>query len=157
MATSEESVYADPERNNSYVLYGLAAGVVAGLVFGLLIQFRLERMTAIGAMYTLGDPSLSAGWIAHVFHSALFGGLFGLLLDREPFRSVSRRPLRNAALGVGFGALLWAVNIVFLWPLWLNGVGLPNAPAAPFLGVMPLVGHVIWGGLTGAVFAVIAE
>ncbi|WP_323191191.1 hypothetical protein [Halostella sp. PRR32] len=141
-----------PERNNSYVLYGAITGVIAGLVFGLLIQFRLERMTAIGAMYTLGEPSLSAGWVAHVFHSALFGGLFGLVIDREPLRSWGRNPLTNAGQGLAFGVLLWGINIVFLWPLWLNSVGVPNAPELPFLGVMPLLGHVIYGGLTGLLF-----
>jgi hypothetical protein len=152
MATTEQTM-AKPERNNSYVLYGAIAGVLAGLLFGLLIQFRLQRMTAIGAMYTLGQPSLSIGWIAHVVHSALFGGVFGLVVDREPLRSLSRNPLKNAGLGVAFGVLLWGINIVFLWPLWLNGVGLPNAPELPFLGVMPLVGHVIYGGLTGLLFS----
>jgi len=152
MATAGETKLKT-ERNNSYVLYGALAGVVAGLAFGLLIQFRLERMTAIGAMYTLGDPSLSVGWVAHVAHSAMFGALFGLVVDREPLRTVVRNPLKSAGVGVAFGVTLWAVNIVFLWPLWLNGVGLPGAPEVPFLGVMPLVGHVVYGGLAGAIFS----
>ncbi|WP_135821910.1 hypothetical protein [Halostella litorea] len=152
MATTDE-VGLRTERSNAYVLYGALAGVVAGLAFGLLIQFRLQRMTAIGAMYTLGEPSLSVGWVAHVVHSALFGALLGLVVDREPLRTAVRNPLKGAGAGVAYGLALWAVNIVFLWPLWLNGVGLSGAPEVPFLGVMPLVGHVVYGGLAGALLS----
>ncbi|WP_121820838.1 hypothetical protein [Halostella salina] len=156
MATTDE-VGLRTERSNSYVLYGALAGVVAGLAFGLLIQFRLERMTAIGAMYTLGEPSLSIGWVAHVVHSALFGALLGLVVDREPLRTIARNPLKSAGVGIAYGITLWAVNIVFLWPLWLNGVGLPGAPELPFLGVMPLVGHVVYGGLAGAILSAVLQ
>jgi len=128
------------------------AGVLAGLVFGLMIQNVLGRMPAIGAMYTLGDPSLSVGWVAHLGHSAIFGAVFALVATLGPVRELAASRVGAAAAGVGFGAVLWAVNIVFVWPLWLNAVGLPNAPSVPFVGVQPLVGHVVWGGLLGALY-----
>jgi hypothetical protein len=128
--------------------------VVAGLVFGVLIQFRLERMTAIGAMYTLGDPSLTVGWIAHLFHSALFGAFFGLLADTGRLREAATNVAPAAGLGAAYAAGLWAVNIVFVWPLWLNATTFGAEIPLPNLAVMPLIGHVIWGVLLGGLTAV---
>jgi len=140
-------------RDGSAITRAAGLGVLAGVVFGLLIQFRLERMTAIGAMYTLGDPQLSVGRVAHLVHSALFGAVYGLVVDRELFDAVATRPSTGLLLGGGFGVLLWAVNIVVIWPLWLGAVGVPEAPSLPFLAMLPLVGHLVYGGLTGLLYA----
>lgn len=129
------------------------AGILAGVVFGLLVQFRLERMSAIGALYTLGDPSLTVGWVAHGVHSLLFGAVFGFLVDRPPLRIHAEDPLTGPLLGAGYAAALWAVNIVLLWPAWLGAVSAPGAPDLPYLAVLPLVGHLLYGSLLGAGFA----
>ncbi|MEF8757144.1 MAG: hypothetical protein V5A33_02795 [Halobacteriales archaeon] len=139
-------------RDSSAITRAAVLGVVAGVVFGVVIQFRLERMTAIGAMYTLGDPQLSVGWLAHLVHSALFGALYGLTVDRKAFDGVADRPTSGLLLGGGYGAALWAVNIVVIWPLWLGAVGVANAPSLPFLAALPLVGHLVYGGLMGLLF-----
>jgi hypothetical protein len=150
------SAYAtdDGSRTTTTTRVGLAAaaGILAGLVFGVLIQFRLERMTAIGAMYTLGEPSLTAGWIAHMFHSALFGAFFGLVADVERTRSLFESALTAAGAGAVYAAGLWAVYIVFVWPLWLNATSFGAQIPFPNLAVMPLVGHLVWGALLGAAF-----
>lgn len=147
--------FGSPARDSSAITRAALLGVLAGVVFGILIQFRLERMTAIGAMYTLGDPQLSVGWIAHLGHSALFGAVYGLLVDRELFDTVATRPTTGLLLGGGYGVALWAVNIVLIWPLWLGAVGISNAPSVPFLALVPLVGHIVYGGLTGLLFGTI--
>jgi hypothetical protein len=139
-------------RDSSAITRGAGLGILAGIVFGLLIQFRLERMTAIGAMYTLGEPQLSVGWIAHLVHSALFGAVYGLVVDRRLFDDLATRVTTGLFLGGGYGVALWAVNIVLIWPLWLGAVGVADAPSIPFLAVLPLVGHLVYGGLTGLLF-----
>lgn len=136
------------------------AGLVGGLAFGLLIQFALERMTAIGAMYTLGEPSLSIGWVAHLFHSVLFGAAFGLVSEHQPIRGFVGRNLATATVaGAVFGVILWSVNIVVLWPLWLQAVSFGPAAgmSVPFLAVRPLVGHVIYGLITGGLFGLLVD
>jgi|AntDeeMetagen681_2_1112603.scaffolds.fasta_scaffold13687_2 hypothetical protein len=127
-----------------------AVGVVAGLVFGVMLQFVLGRMTAIGAMYTLGDPSLTIGWIAHGFHSALFGAFFGLLADTDTFRRATTSLPHGVTLGAVFAAGLWLVNVVVVWPLWLNSTTFGAQIPFPNLAPMPLVGHLVWGVLLGA-------
>ncbi len=151
MAT--ESKVFGQQRDSSAIRAGALAGVLGGVVFGLLVQFGLHRMGTIGAMYTLGEPSVSVGWAAHAVHSVLFGALFGLLVDRPLFDRLAAAPLGAVGLGLGFGATLWAVNIVVLWPLWLNAVSAPDAPGLPFLALLPLVGHLVYGGLTGGLFS----
>lgn len=141
------------QRDSSSIKVGAVAGLVGGLVFGLLVQFGLQRMGTIGAMYTLGEPSASVGWIAHAVHSVLFGAVFGLAVDRPLFDGVASRLAGSVGLGLAYGTLLWAVNIVVLWPLWLNAVSVPDAPALPFLALLPLVGHLVYGGLTGGLFS----
>lgn len=109
-------------------------------------------MTAIGAMYTLGEPSLTTGWIAHVFHSAIFGAFFGFIAEWRRAANVLENPLGAAGVGALFAVGLWAVNIVFIWPLWLNAVSFQQTIPMPNLAPMPLVGHVIWGLLLGGIF-----
>jgi hypothetical protein len=131
------------------------AGVVGGIVFGVPLQLLIERMGAIGALYSGGEPSIAVGWVAHLFHSALFGVLLGLATETGPLRSTMERGYAHAALvGIGFGAVLYATNIAFLWPFWLDTVGF--APAAawsiPHTPVRPLFGHVLYGVIAGTVF-----
>jgi hypothetical protein len=125
-------------------------GVVAGLVFGVLLQLVIGRMTAIGAMYTLGEPSLTVGWVAHLFHSALFGAFFGLLADTGRLRDAATSFLPGAGLGAAYAAGLWAVNVAVIWPLWLNATSFGAQIPFPNLAIMPLVGHLVWGVLLGA-------
>ncbi len=150
--STETKVFGE-SRDSSAIKTGALAGLIGGVVFGLMVQFGLERMGTIGAMYTLGEPSASVGWVAHVVHSVLFGAAFGLAVDRPLFDDVAASSLGAVGLGLAYGTALWAVNIVVLWPLWLNAVSVPNAPALPFLAVLPLVGHLVYGGLTGGLFS----
>ena len=130
------------------------AGVTAGLVFGLMIQFVLGRMTTIGALYTLGEPSLSIGWIAHVVHSAVFAVVYVQVTRAEPLRAYADVPTTGVATGAVFGFALWFVNIGFLWPVWLNLVTPAGDLAMPYhaQAIRPLVGHLVWGGMLGVLF-----
>ncbi|MEF8773287.1 MAG: histidine kinase [Halobacteriales archaeon] len=137
------------------LLLAAVAGITAGIVFGIMIQFVLERMTAIGALYTLGEPSASVGWVAHLGHSALFAAVFALVTGVPALHEYAADPTSGAVVGAGYGALLWLANIVVIWPLWLNAVGLPGAPPFPYLppaSLQPLVGHLVWGGLLGVLY-----
>lgn len=148
----------DPERKKGTIQRATLAGLLGGLLFGVMIQFGLNRMGAIGAMYTLGDPSLSIGWVAHGVHSVLFGAVYGFVAETDALFERATAVPDGVVLGLAFGATLWAVNIVFLWPLWLNAVSLTGAPSLPFLpAARPLLGHLIYGGIVGTVVAVTVD
>jgi len=135
---------------------GAGGGLLAGLLFGVLLQFGLGRMVTVGALLTLGEPSLTAGWAFHTVNSAVFGGLYALLTLWRRVRPLATTPASGAALGAGYGTLLWLVNIGFVWPLWLGAVGY-TAPPIPNLAVLPLVGHLLYGVGLGAMFGTLAE
>lgn len=138
----------------------LVAGVVGGFFFGIPLQFVIERMAAIGAMYAFGVPSVTVGWVAHLTHSALFGVVFGMVTEVEPFHAWMERNVGVAGLvGLGFAVGLYAVNIVVVWPFWLGTVGYPPAEAwsIPHTPLAPLVGHLLWGAVTGVVFHLLVD
>jgi uncharacterized membrane protein YagU involved in acid resistance len=134
------------------------AGLLAGVVFGVMIQFVLERMTTIGALYTLGEPSLSVGWLAHLVHSAVFAVVYAGLARFGVFGSYADRLPSGVATGAAFGFVLWFVNIGLVWPVWLNTVGVSQL-AVPYhlQAQQPLVGHLLWGGILGALVPVLRD
>lgn len=155
MAT--ETATLEGESTSDRLVNTVVAGVVAGLVFGVMIQFVLERMTAIGALYTLGDPSLSVGWVAHIVHSVVFALVYAQVTRLGPLPEYADGPVTGAATGAAFGFLLWFVNIGFVWPVWLNAVGFAGLPV-PYHAeaVQPLVGHLVWGVLLGSILPLVS-
>lgn len=137
------------------VLGGVVGGLVGGIVFGLMIQFVMGVMPAIGALY--GAPGLATGWVAHLFHSAVFGVVYALIADLDAVARYADSWTTGALTGVGYGALIWAVFLVFVWPIWLTAVGFPGAPSVPYLAPKPLVGHLVYGVLLGVTYPLIAE
>ncbi|WP_435348034.1 hypothetical protein [Haloarchaeobius sp. HRN-SO-5] len=152
-----DGVVDDGRHRTDLVFWSALAGLLAGAAFGILVQFSLQRMTAIGAMYTLGDPSLGVGWVGHLVHSVVFGTLFGVVVDRPPFRDRVSTYHGSLGLAVLYSVLLWSVNVVFLWPLWLNQLGVGTELPLPNLAVVPLVGHVVYGTLLGLGIAVMVR
>jgi hypothetical protein len=57
----------------------------------------------------------------------------------------------SVAAGVAYGLFLWFVMAGVVMSLWLNAVGV--ATPLPNLGPASLVGHLLWGGLVGALSA----
>lgn len=138
-------------------MYGNAAvsGVAAGVVFGLLIQVGLGRMSTIGALVTFGEESLAIGWAAHLVNSLVFALVYALGTRARSVRPHANAPVTGAATGAAYGFALWFVNIGFVWPVWLNTVGVGGPPVPNLGAVGPLAGHLLWGGLMGVLFAVL--
>lgn len=142
------------EVNGDWTSAGIA-GVIAGVAFGLLIQHALGAMKAVGAL--VGVPGVVTGWIVHLALSIGFGLLFAGIVDFDPLERYAHRWTTGAVLGLVFGGLLWVVNLAFVWPIWLNAVGFPPGKTlpVPYLAVKPLVGHLVYGVILGAVYAFI--
>jgi hypothetical protein len=132
---------------------GTVAGVAGGIAMGVMLTMQMTPVIehAIPAMYGL-DGGLE-GWVIHVSHAAVLGVAFAAVLDAADGTDWGLG--RTAAVGVGFGVVLWVVLAVLVMPIWLGAVGFPNAPALPNVSVQSLVGHVVYGAVLGVAYAVL--
>jgi len=157
---TESAAASDPYVKRITLKRAVVAGVVGGVAFGIPLQLLVERMGAVGALYNGGTASIAVGWVAHLGHSALFGVMLGLVTETGPLRALMERSPATAALvGVGFGLVLYATNILFLWPFWLETVGFPPAAewTIPYTPVRPLFGHLLYGVIAGTVFHALVD
>jgi hypothetical protein len=155
MATRTET--EEPHGHGGLYVEAAVAGVIAGVVFGLIIQFALGRMTTIGALFTLGEQNLAVGWAAHLVNSAIFALVYALVTRLAALRARADAPATGLVTGAGYGFVLWFVNIGFVWPVWLNAVGVGSHPVPNFGAVGPLAGHLVWGALLGVLFPLLVR
>ena len=128
----------------------IAGGVIAGVGMGLIMQFVMNAMPLVGALY--GQPTVVIGWLAHLFHSVVFALLFAIVVLRTSLREYGL--LRIVGLGALYGVLLELVAAGFVLPIWANAVGAATLPV-PFLIPIGFVTHLVYGVLLGVVFGVV--
>src|SRR5919109_1680987 len=100
------------------VLAGIGAGLIAGVVFGVMMQMmtaptpegaRMPMMAMVAKV--VRSDSMLVGWLYHLFNSAVIGAIFGWIAGH----------IGGYARGLGWGALYGAA-----W--WVIG-GLVSMPA----------------------------
>jgi uncharacterized membrane protein YagU involved in acid resistance len=116
-----------------------------------VLQASTGSLPVVAAPY--GTAATGTGWLAHLFHSAVFATLFVVAVSKSP-RAGGPAP-RAVALGIGYGVLLWLRAAGVIMSLWLNATGteapLPNLTAAS------LVGHPVWWTVVGASYPFVAD
>jgi hypothetical protein len=135
----------------------VVAGLIGGVVFGLMMQMMMAPTPDGGQMPMLamigqivGSPTVGAGWVYHLFNSAVIGAIFGWLLGDRVHGYAS-------ALGWGaaYGLVWWIIGGLILMPVFLG-----MSPFAPLM--MPpmrmvamgsLVGHLLYGMILGGAYA----
>jgi hypothetical protein len=131
---------------------GIIGGVVGGLAFGgLMAMMGMLPMVAS----IVGSKLAVVGFLYHMFNSVVIGALFGLILGE-----LSHTYARGATFGLLYAVVWWVLGPMILMPLLL-GMGSEGIAAqfgaalsAPML--MSLVGHLIYGLLTGLVYVAYA-
>ena len=139
------------------VIAGIVAGLIAGLPFGIMMQL-MQAPTPDGSQVPMmmmvamvvRSESLLAGWLYHLFNSAVIGALFGVFLGTTAGANTSR----NVALGAAWGVVWWVVGALILMPLFR---GMPAFAALRMPPMRPvamgsLVGHLLFGLMLGAAF-----
>jgi len=122
---------------------GVVGGIVGGLVFGAMMG--LMGMLSMVAM-VVGSESAAVGFLYHMFNSVIIGAVFGFV-----FGNLSYTYGQGAAWGLLYGAIWWVLGPLVLMPLML-GMGLQFGMAFTPPMLMSLVGHLIYGLLTGLVY-----
>src|SRR5919109_2614014 len=100
----------------------VVAGLIAGVVFGLMMQMMMAPTPEGGRMPMLamvgqivGSPTIGAGWLYHLFNSAVIGGLFGWLLGARVHDFTS-----GFGWGTAYGFTWWILGGLILMPLLLG-------------------------------------
>ena len=121
------------------VLFGAAAGQLAGVVFALAMQAEEMRVAVTGLA---GSSTSGAGLIVHLALAALIGAAVGLQYRHEPGSYAAQ-----ITLGVTFGLLGWIVGPLTIRPLAEGQV--PDwSIAVAAAGFPSLMGHMLYGALT---------
>lgn len=125
------------------IIGGVAGGIAGGLVFGAMMG--MMGMLPMVAM-VVGSESAGVGFLYHMFNSAIIGALFGLI-----FGAQSHTYGRGAGLGLLYGVIWWVLGPLILMPLVL-GMGVQFGAALSPMNLMSLMGHLIYGLITGLVY-----
>lgn len=138
-----------PNWRTQPLLVSALAGVVGGVVFGLIMSVAMPPMMGvIGAL--VGAPSL--GWIVHLAFSAIIGAGFGLVFGRWAKAGWGQA----AGLGLGYGFIWWILGPLLIMPIWM-GMGPMLGAAFETPNLLSLMGHLVFGVVTGLVFRAITR
>jgi hypothetical protein len=142
-------------------LAGVAAGLIGGLAFGVMMQMmtaptpdggRMPMMVMVAMV--VGSESIAIGWAYHLFNSAVIGGLFGAIVgDRV------RGARASLGYGAAWGVLWWILGALILMPVFLGMepfAALRMPPMRP-VAMGSLVGHLVYGLITGFAYARIRQ
>lgn len=126
------------------ILIGTIAGIVGGIVFGILMQ--MMGMMAMVAMLA-GSESLIVGWFVHIIISIVFGVAFAL---------IATKVTNIWGLSLGYGVVIWIVGPLVFMPLMLGmGTNLGNAFAPDQL--MSLGTHILFSVIVAIVYKLSTE
>lgn len=125
---------------------GAYGGFAGGLIFGAMMGM-MGMLPMIGSM--VGQPTVGAGFVVHMVNSVIIGAGFAIVLGRFVTGTAS-----GVGVGLAYGGAWWFVGPLTLMPLFMGmGFGVNwNATAA--VAMLPsLVGHLMFGGVLGLVYA----
>jgi uncharacterized membrane protein YagU involved in acid resistance len=123
-------------------VYGTAAGVVGGLVFGG-VMIAVGSLSGVAEL--MGSTAPSTGFVTHLIIAQLIGITYAAIFRRCSFDVVS-----GVGWGVSYGFFWWVLGALTLLPV-LTGDA-PRWDAAAMADAFPsLVGHVAYGAALGVV------
>ena len=125
------------------VVIGAIAGLIGGLVYGWALQAR--GMMADSAAL-LGFTAVGGGFLVHLLVSALVGASFGAIFRYQPDSYAT-----TLSSGILYGLLWWIVGPLTISPI-LMGQGPTWSLDEAAQAFVNLIGHVLYGGITGLSF-----
>ena len=131
------------EQLTKYGIAGAVGGAIGGVAFGLLMAM-MGMLSMIAGM--VGSDSAVVGFIVHMLISLFIGVTFGLIFG-------ARSQTYQSGLGWGllYGFVWWILGPLVIMPLMMGmGVRFADAFTGPML--MSLMGHLLYGALTGLGF-----
>ncbi len=127
----------------SRISYGIVGGLLGGVVFGVLMQ-AVDMMPMVAML--VSSESIAVGWVVHLAISAFIGASFAVLAHRSGVGTL-------VALGIGYGIVWWVLGALILMPARL-GMDIFTFNTTAWQSLM---GHVLFGGVLGVVFAMLVR
>jgi len=124
---------------------GIVGGLVGGVAFGVLMQ-AMDMIPMVAML--VGSEAIAVGWLVHLAIAAFIGATFAMLFGRY---ATSVRT--STLIGAGYGVVWWVLGALILMPARLG----MNVFVVNTVAWQSLMGHVIYGLLLGAVYAVVAS
>jgi hypothetical protein len=96
-----------------------------------------------------GSPTITAGWLYHLFNSAVIGAIFGWLLGAR---------VRGYGSGFGWGVVYgfawWILGGLILMPvlLGMSAFAPLMMPEMQMVAAGSLIGHLIYGLILGGLY-----
>jgi uncharacterized membrane protein YagU involved in acid resistance len=126
---------------------GAIAGLGGGLVFGIMMGM-MGMLPMVGML--IGVENALAGFIVHMVISAILGAGYGFIASRLPGSWGT-----GIVAGAIYGIVWWVLGALTLMPLMLGMTQMVFAIGGPQW--MSLVGHLIFGVITGLLFVPLAH
>jgi uncharacterized membrane protein YagU involved in acid resistance len=113
---------------------------------------RMPVIAMVGQI--VGSPTVTVGWLYHLFNSAVIGAVFGWLLASRIHGYSS-----GFTWGAAYGFAWWILGGLVLMPVLL---GMPAfaplmMPEMQMVAMGSLVGHLVYGLVLGGVFVALAR
>lgn len=140
---------------------GIVAGLMGGIVFGIMMQMMTAPTPEGGQMPMMAmvakvvrSDSMAVGWLYHLFNSAVIGAIFGLLLGTR-----SQTYPAGLAWGALYGFAWWILGGLILMPRFLGMPPFAPLQMAPMRAVAmgSLLGHLIYGVILGGGFVMLVR
>jgi|GEM_PF-1418161 len=133
--------YVPPSNVVARTGAGIVGGLAGGVVLGTILQV-LGEMSVFGRL--AGSTTVSGSWLVLLaiclFAGAVYGGLFGAWVSRQPIPAVG--------IGLVYGALCWVVLPLLVIPLRTGGRVFDIDGSMVELGA-----YTAFGIITGIVYA----
>ena len=130
----------------------LLAGAVGGLAGGVLFGAMMGVMGMLPMVAMLvGSENAGIGFLVHMVISAIIGAGFGLVFGGRALDFQS-----GALWGAVYGIIWWILGPLLIMPLMM-GMGPQFSMALSMPMLMSLVGHLLYGVVTGLAYPVAAR
>lgn len=169
-AESEKAVRYGLRGPLAWPIGGILGGLVGTAAFGLLVWLASPEVISVTIPGLYGvEGGGTLGWGIHLAHGAILGLVFGFIVTRDAVLAVlladvetdviagSSDLFRIVAAGLAYGLAIWAFLPVLSIPAALGLVDPEAVEEFPALAFEGMIGHVLFGILLGAVFAIVVD
>lgn len=139
------------QTQNPSLVKSIVAGAIAGLGGGVVFGMMMAMMGMLPMVAMLaGSQNPLIGFVVHMAISAFIGAVYGVVAGRLP-----QSALTGIVAGAVNGVVWWVLGALVAMPMML---GMSNMVLQ--IGEaqwMSLVGHIIYGVVTGLLFSPLAR